>query len=105
MDMGLTEKIRLNFEQALNRFDFSKVWRVMNFLDWQWFDAGGVPTQDRAIVMVRGLFESALELYLTDEDCSRSVTGSGGFYVTIGGSSDDINVEIKFVLAESEWAE
>jgi hypothetical protein len=33
------------------------------------------------------------------------VTGSGGFYVTIGGSSDDINVEIKFVLAESEWAE
>lgn len=49
-----------NFEEALNSFDFHKVQRVMEFLDWQWATDSGlqVPTVLEMRATVISLYES-----------------------------------------------
>lgn len=92
MEKELESKLRINFETALNNFNFSKVHNVMEFLDWRWYGEG-VPSQIQMIETVKNLFNHALN--------ENSVsTGTGGFYVEL--HKNEI-VEIRFVLAESEY--
>ena len=95
MEIELESKLRSNLKEALGWFDFSKVYRVMNFLDWKWAGSSDTPTQYEMIEAVEELFERAVEYF---KDTSSRVQ-SGGFSVKIWKSG---NVEIEFVVESSK---
>lgn len=96
MDKELEYKIRANFAEALNRFDFAKVYDVMNYLDWCWHDEKHSPSQAQMIEMVENeLFEYAINNFKGKE----INTFSGGFTIRIypGGK-----VSIEFVITQAD---
>ena len=94
MEKELEYKIRDNFSEALERFDFSKVYNVMKYLDWTWCGEKTPPYLIQMIATVKELFEIAIK------DFEETVwTSSGGFTVRIYGKG---RVEIQFVIEESE---
>lgn len=95
-------------ENAIDDFDFEKVSKVMQFLNWQWATTKGVPTQEDMSEMVRSLSESAYErLNSTGEEMYRA--SSGGFVVEVSvyddGESPSYFVDIEFVLTSSQYDE
>jgi hypothetical protein len=94
MDKNISkEMIRNNFLDALNNFDFSKVWITMESLGWEWSGIG-IPTQKNMIETVEELFEELLrgnELVIN--------VSTGGFTVEL---LDDGNIRIFFTVVESE---
>jgi hypothetical protein len=97
MDKELENKLRINFEEALNRFNFAKIYSVMEFLDWCWYDENHSPTQEQMIESVKERFESALKNLKASE---LSISGSGGFFVELFKSG---KVRIQFIVDESEF--
>jgi len=93
MDKKLEYKIRDNFSEALEDFDFEKVHNTMNYLDWHWGGDNHAPSLVQMIELVKELFECAMN------DFKETVcTSSGGFRVRIYEKG---RVEIQFVVTES----
>jgi len=59
-------------EQVLRDFDFEKIKRVMDFLNWKWSD-GKVPTVTQIFFVARGLL-----MKVASGECWG--TGTGGLY-------------------------
>ena len=95
MNKELESKIRVNFSEALNNFNFAIVFVVMNYLAWTWHDEKHSPSQIQMVECVKELFEYAIK----DFDYSDIYTSSGGFTVKINESGQ---VEIQFIVEESE---
>lgn len=95
MDNELEHKIRDNFAEALNRFDFKKVHNVMSYLGWNWGLESHSPSEEKMINMIeKELFETAINSF-NDEEIS---VYSGGFLVRIFKTG---KVEIQFIVAQS----
>lgn len=93
MEKELEYKVRDNFSEALERFNFAKVYRVMDYLNWRWRGDNHAPSLVQMIEMVKELFECAIK------DFEETVcTSSGGFRVRIYEKG---SVEIQFVVTES----
>lgn len=93
MDKEIEYKIRDNFSEALERFDFEKVYRVMDYLNWRWGGDNHAPSLVQMIEMVKELFECAIKDF-KETLC----VSSGGFRVRIYEKG---RVEIQFVVGES----
>lgn len=94
MEKELEYEIRVNFNEVLNRFNFSKVYDTMNYLGWTWGGQNHSPSQAQMIETVYQLFEHAIEDFKgLERSCS-----TGGFLVRIRSTG---KVEIQFILTQS----
>jgi len=94
MNKELEFKVRDNFSEALERFDFSKVYNVMKYLDWTWCGEKTPPYLIQMIATVKELFRIAME----DFNGSEIWVSTGGFTVNI---SENGKVRIQFIVEES----
>jgi cell division protein FtsW (lipid II flippase) len=94
MEKELEYKIRDNFSEALERFDFSKVYDVMRYLGWTWCGERHSPSLIQMITTVKELFRIAVE----DFNGSERWISTGGFTVII---SEKGKVRIQFIVEES----
>lgn len=94
MDKKLEFKIRCNYDEALNRFDFAKVHGVMDYLGWTWCGEENSPSQIQMIKKVDELFKIAID----DFNGSERWVSTGGFTVII---TEKGKVIIQFIVEES----
>ena len=80
-------------EEILSNFNFEKVHRTMQYLDWQWAKLGGVPKVDDLQKEARRLLES-----LENEP---GVKGTGGLRASL---KEDGTLSLKCILTES-WSD
>lgn len=83
--MDMNDKI----EEILNNFDFNKVKRVMEFLDWKWHNVG-IPNEYQLICEARRLLEQAYEW--------KTIISCGGFEADY----NDGLPSLKFVVEREE---
>lgn len=94
-------KAEILIEECMGGFDFVKVHKVMEFLDWRWGFIDAVPQIHQMKDWVRELSISLLKHFREKPKERRFATSSGGFEIIMTrqyeGCEPD-NVEIKFVL-------
>lgn len=83
------EEKAMKVDEVLSEFDFQKVYRVMEFLDWKW--KGKKPS----IYQLMKEAERLLYTVLNKENVSSA--GSGGFMAGI----DNEQLYLNFILEES----
>ena len=90
MEIDLSEK----FNKILKTFDFPKVVKIMQFLDWKWGMSRGqeVPNLDDMKEMCCTLFDCALERFTKEREGTSE--SSGGFEVAI---YPDFTIELNFI--------
>ncbi len=65
--------------EVMERFDFQKVHRVMEFLDWRWTSYGAVPPLSALESTAYQLLNDAVREYLADPHPSGMSVSTGGF--------------------------
>ena len=80
-------------EEVLETFDFERVHRVMESLEWSWANLDRVPTKAELAAEARRL--------LNELDGRPGVLGSGGLRASY---KDDGTLSLKFILCES-WSD
>jgi len=91
----LTEKEEEYIEDIIENFDWARVYKTMEALNWSWYDTVGTPSIGRLVTMAKSHLESA---------CIKNLTGvgSGGFEVTRENTEDVTTyLELRFVV--SSW--
>ena len=96
-------------EDIIDEFDFEEVHKVMEFLDWTWFDAGdanggSVPRIAELRKKARKLLNEAADSVLRNNELpAESCIATGGFRATAHryGDTDKIYFRLSFEL--SEW--
>lgn len=63
-------------DDILQNFNFFKVWAVMTFLDWKWYDSEATPTIERLRKSAKSLLQSVSGV---SEEYPNSSSSSGGF--------------------------
>jgi hypothetical protein len=96
-------------DDILDEFDFNKVHKAMEALDWRWVGTG-VPTIDElrngAHHLLRGAANSRLYEFKNEHWLEGIVNSTGGFQATAycnESKSKIIRLDLKFVL--TEWDE
>ena len=97
-----------NIEKCIECMDWGKIWRVMNYLDWQWIGQmedgkPGIPTMDSMINHVRSDLNRCYEMmdkYIDDNpnDIDNYFIESGGFRVR---TFIDNGCEVMFILSDA----
>ena len=94
-------KAEILVEHCIEGFNFTKVHKVMEYLDWRWGFIDAVPQIHQMKDWVRELSISLLKHFREKPKERRFSTSSGGFEIlftrTYEGCEPD-NMEIKFVL-------
>ena len=73
-------------EELIADFDWDKVKRIMEELNWTWHYSGGVPTYEEMHKMVRGLYSSIKNRVDKNE---YAFAASGGFKLTFNPDEGD----------------
>lgn len=76
---------REKLEELIDSFEFDKVHKVMEELDWEWANLG-VPTIDSMKNCVRGLYTSIENRVVNNEHCYCS---TGGFCLSYNPDEDE----------------
>jgi len=79
-------------EEVIESFDFTRVHRVMESLEWTWANIDRVPTTAELVTEARRL--------LSELEGRPGVHGSGGLRASY---KDDGTLSLKFILCES-WS-
>jgi hypothetical protein len=89
-------------EDILDEFDFEKVKKVMDFLDWKWHAAeDGVPRIAELRKSARSLLKQcAFKVLLSSEIDAESNIFTGGFRAQAYKYDDNVNFRLSFVLTE-----
>lgn len=94
-------KIRDDIDQILDCFDFEKVKKVMDFLNWEWFSSNGVPEIYELRKHARRLMNIAVaECIKTNQ---KYFTECGGFRVECDKYEDDPKVYIRLSFVLTSW--
>ena len=95
----LSESDQAKVDDIMNRFDFSKVHRVMEMLGWKWAYSKGVPTIDEIRAEAKRL--------LVDAVTERTNIATGGFRAVYEDAMDDNDpyIGLEFILEECEGFE
>ena len=94
-------KAEILLEHCIEGFDFVKVRKVMEYLDWRWGFINAVPQIHEMKDWVRELSFSLLKHFRDKPKERKFTTSSGGFEITMTRGYEGCepeNVEIKFVL-------
>ena len=89
--------IEKNYQQALEQFDFQKVYNVMEFLQWHWYNKKSIPAITELKKQVDYLYKECLKS-LKDENRDCAIVSTGGFEVTVYKAG---TVYIKFIVEQS----
>ena len=93
------EKVKQNFEDMLDKFNFHKVKLTMKALDWTWAGTKeGIPTVSEMEENVTRLFESAMKQLAPLSSYIR--ISSGGFSVEIDKKTE--HVIIQFIVEDQD---
>lgn len=84
-------------EEILNEFDFEKVHRVMQFLDWRWYPNNKVPSiaslKQTARLCLNGIVDEGAERHMT-----------GGLVAYREQDGDEDGLALSFVIEEyTRW--
>lgn len=94
-------KAEILLEHCIEGFDFVKVRKVMEYLDWRWGFINAVPQIHEMKDWVRELSFSLLKHFREKPKERRFSTASGGFEIYFTRSYEGCepdSIEIKFVL-------
>ena len=88
-------------EDLLDEFDFGKVKKVMDFLEWKYHDTldGNV-----SIGELRRMARYLLETAYNADSSTEYITGSGGFEVTRNMYPGDTTKYISLKFVVTEWS-
>lgn len=92
-----------SFQSALNSFNFGKVYKIMQLLDWKWYSDlsdGEVPSTYRMIKTCEGLYKELLRNVNIYGISDLSVS-TGGFCVSLDVESEVYSVKISFTAETS----
>lgn len=93
-----------DIEDILDCFDFNKVKKVMDFLNWEWC-FGGVPEIWDLRKKARSLLKEVAEKSQTFQTCDRDsyYVTSGGFRAEANIYKDDPKIHLRLVFELSDW--
>lgn len=96
------EEIKRNYVEAVNEFDFRRVKKCVDVLNWKWVGSEGmkIPEIEDMYKLVDGLFYTIIDGLKSNADFPSRNISTGGFTVEIG---DDNHAEINFIVEMSEW--
>ena len=90
----MTEQQRDVIDDIMDSFDFNKVHKVMEFLDWQWRDEG-VPDEYSLKREARRLLRDAIE--------NKTSISTGGFIVKYYPADNDGGEWVKLAFELESW--
>ena len=98
--MNVTEKELDNICEVLDNFDFEKVAKVMEFLDWKYCDNNNPRFPD-----FRELKQKARHFLLDcaarcKEEGEKAILGCRGFFASAEMIEDELFIELQFILTE-----
>jgi len=73
-------------QELIDEFEFWKVEKVMEVLEWTWADIVGYPRKDDMIKLVESLYDSIESRVLKEEYC---FCATGGFKLTFNPEEDN----------------
>lgn len=89
---------------CLYHFDFDKVHKVMQKLDWKWYNKDGVPDISSLMQTAENLLRSAISSLLNSKECL-SYAATGGFraeaYRYADGMKPSIGVRLAFEITDA----
>ena len=92
-DIDRQKFFRSKLDELLEEFDFEKVHKIMDLLDWRWAGVLGTPEKEDMIPVVRSLFDSIKGAIIRKE---RSFAATGGFKLTYN-PDDEITLTFEAV--------
>ena len=95
--------------EILDHFDFANVYKVMQFLEWKWFDAAsadgsGVPELHEIRKKARYLLRQAANKLLLEKELPEFTVATGGLKATAyrDSNADTIYFQLEFVV--EDWS-
>ena len=95
--------------EILDHFDFANVYKVMQFLEWKWFDAAsadgsGVPELHEIRKKARYLLRQAANKLLLEKELPEFTVATGGLKATAyrDSNADTMYFQLEFVV--EEWS-
>ena len=85
-DIDRQKFFRSKLDELLEEFDFEKVHKIMDLLNWMWAGVYGIPTREDMILVVKNLYSSIEGAILRGE---KSSIATGGFVLTFNPNEDD----------------
>ena len=87
--------------EIMDWFDFRKVAKVMEFLNWKWYFDGidGVPAEGDIRALARQLMNEAYDRAVATGKNYQG--GTGGFYIEVDMTDDEPWIKLSFIL--NEW--
>lgn len=87
-------------KSVLKNFDFEKVQKVMEFLNWRWDSLGRVPDAEEIKKQAKKLLKECEKLYKKDKK-SHTVS-TGGLQANVFDDSGEVCMVLSFILEEFE---
>jgi len=104
----MTETLQALIDEVIDSFDFEKVQKVMEFVDWKWIDHEGeltVPSVPRLKGSARRSLKLAYDSW-KKHGYDYSVAGTGGFEAQYWGYEKEGSLfTLRFVLEQAEAEE
>ena len=95
--------------EILDHFNFENVHKVMQFLEWKWFDAdnddlNGIPEQHEIRKKARYLLRQAGTMLLIEKELPEFTVATGGLKATAyrDSNADTMYFQLEFVV--EEWS-
>lgn len=85
-DIDRQKFFRSKLDELLKEFNFEKVHKIMDLLNWRWAGVIGIPGKEDMIPVIRSLFDSIKGAIMRKE---RSFAATGGFKLTYNPDEDD----------------
>lgn len=77
---------RSKLDELLSEFDFERVHRIMDLLDWRLVGVYGIPKRENMISVIKSLYDSIEGSILRSE---KSFASTGGFKLSYNPDKDD----------------
>lgn len=85
-------------DRIIEEFDFEKVHRVMQILNWRWGRLSAVPSVGALVLCAQGLLQKTFEMDVCDS------VATGGFKATKTENKDKgEGLELEFILISTEF--
>ena len=97
------EEMTKNYAEAVLAFDFRRVKKCIDVLEWKWaiIEKGlSIPSIDDMYVVVDTLFDKIILGLINNTELATRNISTCGFTVEVG---EDNHVEISFTVEQSEW--
>lgn len=91
-------------DECINNFNFTRVHRVMKFLDWKWQNKihgeSQIPTIGELVLAAQSRLEEANKKIDKTKDIDETCIASGGLKASAHWDEGEVNFELEFILAD-----